>query len=330
MGNRLTENFLKWIKTLMLTGVGIALFYFAVRNQNWGNFRSIISGGTYYNVFGIVLVSYASYWFRTKRWKLLLHAAGKEASFVHSISALSVSYMINYAIPRLGELTRCYIIRRREGIPFELSLGTVIMERLVDIAILGLVVSAALLLQFKQLFGFAKTNIYQPIREKIGSAEIPLHSILLMLAVVVLLYFIVQKISKWKSGQLQLHSFVDGLKSIRQVKSKRQFAFYTAGIWTCYFLMTYLWAFSFTETENISPLQAFVVMVAGTLGRSLPIQGGGFGAYHFMVTQTLVIYGITEQAGFALAVLIHGGQMVFSLLIGLAGYFYLMLTEKKQ
>lgn len=312
----------KIIRATALLLLGCALFYLAVRNQQWETFSSILASGNYMLVPVIIIVSLASYVFRNERWRLLAHATAHQPDRMNAIAALSVSYLVNYAVPRLGELTRCYLLKRKEKIPFELTLGTVVVERLVDIVMLCLVVLVALLLQFNQLANFALHHIWSPVLQRFssGSFAAKIIGIAIILGFV---FFLLRKLAGKFSGKIELAVFTHGLKSILKVKHKGLFILYTIGIWICYFLMTYLWAFSFRATGNISFLQAFVVMTAGTLGRSLPIQGGGFGAYHFMVTQVLLIYGISEQHGFALAVVIHAGQMIFSLLMGIWGYVYI-------
>ena len=44
-----------------------------------------------------------------------------------------VGYFANYAVPRLGEVTRCGILARYDKVPFAESLGTVIVERIIDV-----------------------------------------------------------------------------------------------------------------------------------------------------------------------------------------------------
>ena len=47
-----------------------------------------------------------------------------------------VGYLSNYALPRLGEVTRCVTLGKREKIPVDSLIGTVIIERVIDLVML--------------------------------------------------------------------------------------------------------------------------------------------------------------------------------------------------
>jgi uncharacterized membrane protein YbhN (UPF0104 family) len=92
--------------------------------------------------------------------------------------------------------------------------------------------------------------------------------------------------------------------------------------------MTYLWFFLFEESSGLSMYQAFLVMVLGVIARTLPIQAGSAGAYHFIVGKALMILGIGNVVASALALLIHGFQTVFTLLFGIIAYVWLLGKNK--
>ena len=83
--------------------------------------------------------------------------------------------------------------------------------------------------------------------------------------------------------------------------------------------MTYFWFFVFKETSVLGWGACLSILSIGTIGRSVPIQGGGMGAYHFLVTNVAIIYGITASFGKTLATLIHAGQTFFTFAMGLVG-----------
>ena len=97
------------------------------------------------------------------------------------------------------------------------------------------------------------------------------------------------------------------------------FLLYTFLIWLGYYLMTYFWFFVFKETSVLTWGACLSILTIGTIGRSVPIQGGGMGAYHFLVTSVVVIYGLSEEWGKALSTLIHAGQTFFTFAMGLVG-----------
>lgn len=94
--------------------------------------------------------------------------------------------------------------------------------------------------------------------------------------------------------------------------------------------MTYLWFFIFPESATLTPYQAFIVMVLGTIARSLPIQAGSAGAYHYVVSQALLLMGIGLSTGNALAIVIHGFQTVVTLVLGFSSYLWLLYQNKNE
>jgi hypothetical protein len=83
--------------------------------------------------------------------------------------------------------------------------------------------------------------------------------------------------------------------------------------------MTYFWFFVFEETSILGLGACLTILSIGTIGRSVPIQGGGMGAYHFLVQQVCILYGLGGIFGQTLATLIHAGQTFFTFVMGLAG-----------
>ncbi|MGZ4118329.1 MAG: hypothetical protein ACXVPY_12640, partial [Bacteroidia bacterium] len=60
--------------------------------------------------------------------------------------------------------------------------------------------------------------------------------------------------------------------------------------------------------------------------------GGGMGAYHFLVTSVVMLYGLSNEWGKALATLIHAGQTFFTFAMGLIGLliFFVAYWRKKD
>mgnify|MGYP001795362787 CR=1 FL=1 len=94
--------------------------------------------------------------------------------------------------------------------------------------------------------------------------------------------------------------------------------------------MTYFWFFVFEETSVLTWGACLTILSIGTIGRSVPIQGGGIGAYHFLVGQVVLLYGVTGIVGKTLATLIHAGQTVFTFAMGLAGLIIFFIGYWKR
>ena len=83
---------------------------------------------------------------RAARWRLLLGKVGDGARlpFGLVLRALLIGYLGNAALPaRLGEAARAGVVSRAAGRPFGAVLGTVLLERLIDLVALAVLVLIA-------------------------------------------------------------------------------------------------------------------------------------------------------------------------------------------
>ena len=315
------------VQYILLLAIGVLLCWSFFRSLNFTELKQNINSGDFSWFYVVMFISVMVYIIRVLRWQMLIKAIGHEAKFSNAFAALSISYFVSFVVPRLGEVTRCLSIKKQHNIPFLELLGTVIIERAIDIVSLIIVLLLTLLLQFKMIMEFVNQNIITPFYEGIivkmiaGNSKILIIALsILLIAITFFLYF--RKYIREKSPRLLLQ-FIDslkhGLESIVELKQKRLFIFYTFLIWVCYFLMTYFWFFVFKETSVLGWGACLSILSIGTIGRSVPIQGGGMGAYHFLVTNVAIIYGISASFGKTLATLIHAGQTFFTFAMGLVG-----------
>src|SRR5213078_940959 len=82
--------------------------------------------------FGAVFVC-ADLAFRGVRWQRLVHPI-RSVRYLHMLGYLLIGYLMNNVLPaRLGELVRSHYLGDREGISRASALGTVVVERVVDL-----------------------------------------------------------------------------------------------------------------------------------------------------------------------------------------------------
>jgi uncharacterized protein (TIRG00374 family) len=315
------------LQYIILLAIGLGLSWLFFRNLDLEELQKTISTGNFSWFYIVMVVSVLVYVFRVLRWQMLIEATGYKARFHNAFAALSIGYFVNFAVPRLGEITRCLSVKKQDKVPFMQLLGTVIIERVVDIVSLVVLLLLTLLLQFNQVLEFMEVNVFQPIYEMVvlkimnGNTVIQISFVMIVfISIVSLIYF--RKYLQDKTPKLLLQ-FINGLKegltSIARLKRKGLFIIYTILIWVCYYLMTYFWFFVFEETSILGLGACLTILSIGTIGRSVPIQGGGMGAYHFLVQQVCMLYGLSSYFGQTLATLIHAGQTFFTFAMGLVG-----------
>lgn len=315
------------LQYIFLLAAGILLSWLFFKNFSFKELNQNLKSGHFTWFYVVMLVTLLVYTVRTLRWQMLIKAVGYETKFKNAFVALSISYFVSFIVPRLGEVTRCLSVKKYHDIPFMQLLGTVIIERVVDIISLFVLLLLTIVLQFSQIMEFVKLNIFQPFYDavivKILNGNMFIIATALtagVLSLSLFLYF--RKYIREKSPKI-IVKFVEGLKegltSIGKLKEKKLFIAYTFLIWLGYYLMTYFWFFVFEQTSVLGWGACLSIVSIGSIGRSVPIQGGGMGAYHFLVTNVVVLYGVSQEFGKTLATLIHAGQAFFTLAMGLIG-----------
>ena len=307
------------IQVLFLV-IGLTLLYLAFRGQDFNSiYREILQADMSW-FFVVFLVTCFGNLVRTFRWMLLIYPLNYKPKLGNTFLALMVGYFVNFAVPRLGEISRCYALRRSDGVPFNLSLGTVVAERLVDIFSLIMITVSALYFQYDLLYGFFEkyilTYFYNSLISK--TTAFALLAFLFLCSLLIFYFFRKKILSNQFIHKIYLFllDLVKGVISIFRMKNGWLFFLCTIIIWTCYFLSTYLWFKGFESTKHLGFTAGFALLVIGTVGRSVPVQGQGLGAYHFLVVKGLLLFGIAEVSGNALAMIIYLTQTCFYLVVG--------------
>jgi uncharacterized protein (TIRG00374 family) len=332
----LKKTILSILKYLILLCIALGLLYLAFKGVD---VRKTFEEISHVNVLwlsasiGVSLIAFVS---RAIRWNMLIEPLGYKPRLSNTFYSLMVGYFANLAVPRLGEVTRCGSLSKAEKVPFNSLVGTVIVERLIDVISLLICLIITALIEYERLGNFLMDSVINPIREKVSAS---LHSLLfivlsaLIVAVLtgVIIWFI--KKSRQSSGESKIVSMikglVDGLLSIGQLKRPLLFIFHSVLIWVMYFLMAYLAFFSLPVTNNLTWSAGMFVLVVGGLGMTAPVQGG-IGAYHLLVSQGLMLYGLSQQDGLAFATLLHTSQMLIVIFFGALSFLLLLLASKKS
>lgn len=259
------------------------------------------------------------FYFRALRWRILLQSANYHPPLSTTIYALMIGYFANMAIPRVGEITRCATLNKTNHIPIDVSFGTVITERVIDIITLIIVIVSVLILDFSFFSTFFEQNILQFIYQKFSSSYIYIIIILLTLLSIFVMFIIfrnklqhfliVRKTTDFAKGVLQ------GISSILHLKKRGYFLLYTLLIWICYVMMTYVIFFSIESTSHLNLVDSLFILSIGGLGMSAPVQNG-FGAFHWIVSRGLMLFGISQVDGLLYATLCHESQTLMLLILG--------------
>lgn len=258
---------------------------------------------------------------RAYRWQFMIEPMGYKLRLPNSIMAVFATYLVNYTIPRAGEITRATIITNYEGVPFEKGFGTIVAERIADMLVMLIIIIITLFLEFE--------FIYQIFAERFDGHKIVygLIAVLIILALIILL--IRSSSSKFA---IKIKSFISGLiegvMTIFKMKKKWAFIFHTLFIWTMYVLMFYVTTFALDETTNI-PLAAILI---GFISASFSIAAtnGGIGSYPVAVYLAFSIFGIAKDPSIAFGWIMWSSQTLMIIVLGGLSLIYLPIYNRKE
>ena len=86
---------------------------------------------------------------RAFRWRMLLSSADLQVGHRRAVELVFISYLINSVTPRLGELTRSLLVGKGSVSRSTRAFGTVVIEKIADVACLIVVVGSAVLLRWQ-------------------------------------------------------------------------------------------------------------------------------------------------------------------------------------
>lgn len=252
----------------------------------------------------MAVVAYISHVLRAERWRMLLIPTGNQVKLSNSFFSLMVGYLVNLAIPRGGEVSRCYNLYRLENTPVEVSFGTVVLERLVDVLCLALVIVAAFFAEWKRLVDFLNSL---GVGTGDGGFQIP-GWVFFGLGGVLVIAGLLYAFRKNEKLLKIIRGFREGLMSVIHLKHKWLFATYSVLIWFLYFLMSYCVVKAFDTTAGLGFSAVLTLFALGAIAMAAPLPGGT-GSYHTIVPLGLVmIYKLPQDEAIAFVFIFHAWQ----------------------
>ncbi len=284
-----------------------------------------------------MLIGVISHFFRALRWNLLISSLGYETKPSVTFYAVMGGYLFNLVTPRLGEITRCGILHRSSNVSFSILFGTVLSERFFDILCMIALISITILLQLSFLGAFLEKYIYHPLLERFENNYLIIILIFFaVIIIIILIYkFLKKRFRKARPGgriswlKMQLKGMIAGVKTIRYMRKRWTFLFYTFMMWLNYFLMVYLCFFAIEGTLHLGLSEGITVLSLGTIGIALPVPGG-IGTYHFIVIKTLTeLYNVYPTSAVSYAYIAHASQILMLLAVGLFSLLMIFFITKK-
>lgn len=318
------KQFVKLSIYIFFLALGAGLFFFVIQNKNFNNILNIIAKADPKWIVAVVLISLLCHIIRALRWHMLIEANGTSPSKIYTYHSMMFGYLVNIVAPRVGELTRCAALRKRNKISFNITFGTVLMDKILDMVVLTVIIIFVLTTYFRDIYQIITKDIPTQFGTNQGGNSQLKYYIIASLIILILTWFLFKKRlgNTGKRIDSFLRQVMKGATSIKKVHKKWLLLLYTILIWMCYFLMSYFCFLSLNQTMGFSPMIVIIIMALGGIARAVPIPAGAMGAYHIIVSAAIVHFTILPntdygwEVGFGLATIIHGLQLLFYLTFG--------------
>ncbi len=314
----------KWASILLPIALGLFLIGFTYTQFSPEQIEEIKRQFQQAN-YGYILISLGfgllALFSRAQRWVYSLEPLGHQPKLRTNFMAVCIAYFMNLSLPRSGEVSRALVLKKYENIPFDQAFGTIIAERIIDFIFLLSFIGLAVVLQYDLFKVF--------VLDLLSLQQLALLFLIGLAGLIVVVGLYKRATNRWVLAiKAKLSGLVQGIQSLLTMKKKGLFLLHSLFIWTCYVLMFYVTIFALPETANLSFNAVLMAFITG--GIAITLTNSGFGAYPFLISKILLVYGVPETAGNAFGWIVWTSQTLLVVLLGLLSFLILPILHKNK
>ncbi|WP_336127999.1 lysylphosphatidylglycerol synthase transmembrane domain-containing protein [Mesoflavibacter sp. CH_XMU1422-2] len=309
------------LKIVLPILLGVFLIWYSLSKISISGLLEYFKNANYLYIFLGVIFGLLSHLSRAYRWLFMLEPMGYKVKMGNSIMAVFAAYLINYTIPRAGEVARATVLTNYEGVPFQKGFGTIVAERVADFIVMLLIIGFTLILQFEFIFNFFAEK-FNPIKLIIA------FSILLILGFLSIIYIkkssskIAIKIKNFANG------LIEGALSVFKMKKKWAFIFHTFFIWAMYISMFYITTFAIKDLGSVSIGAVLIGFILATF--SIAATNGGIGSYPEAIVIAFTLFGLPEDPSRAFGWIMWTSQTLLIFVLGGLSLLYLPFFNRNK
>jgi uncharacterized protein (TIRG00374 family) len=244
-----------------------------------------------------LLAYYCTFPLRSLRWTLILRRVGTQVRYRDATEILFLSWFVNCLVPaKLGDLYRAYLLRGNFGASISRTVGTIFIERITDVVVIfGLALAAG-------YWSFRNRN--RPEVDALFLAGF-IFAMLLILFVVVLRYQ-GQHVTRFLPSRIAefYERFHEGSTRALTPRVLLPVAVLTGVVWLLEGVRVYFVIHSLDlpyEQLNLRISSSIFVALAASLLTVVPLTPAGIGFVQAGIVGVLTLYGVSEEAGTAVA-----------------------------
>jgi hypothetical protein len=324
------------LQYLIFLGLGVFFAWLSLRNLNKekiDQIKAALRDAKHWLIIPVFIMLFLGHLVRALRWKLLMEPMGYKPTTANTFFAVMIGYLTNQAVPRLGEVLKCTVLARYEKIPADKLIGTIIIERIIDAITLLLVFGITLVIQphlYNELIE-AMFNSKSGEQEKKMAGWLFGLIVLGVIVVIIAAWMLIKKKTMKDLGaviKMIGQRIVMGISSVRRLKRRGMFLFYTLVLWSIYLFGGYIGFMALQDTQHYGIPEAFAVLSAGSVG--MIASPGGIGAYAYLLQQTMQLYGLSEVIALAFGWILWMAQTAVILIGGIFSFVAIPYYNKNR
>lgn len=301
--------------------LGVLLVWYSFTKISFSQLLEFAKNANYWYIFLGLSFGILSHFSRAYRWLFMAEPLGYKPKLGNSFMAVYSAYLINFTIPRAGEIARASILANYEKIPFEKGFGTIVAERVADTIMLLVIISLALFLQFDVIYSFFTERL------QLSTILIVVFGLVIVSGFGFYIFkkstnpFIV-KIKNFVSG------IIEGALSIFKMKRKWAFIAHTLFIWIMYVLMFYVTSLSI-EPLGVIPFEALLIAFI-MASFSIAATNGGIGSFPEAIVIALTLFNLPEDPSRAFGWIMWASQTLVIIILGGISLVYLPIYNRNK
>jgi uncharacterized protein (TIRG00374 family) len=328
------KKLLTIFKFSFFLGLGVFLVWWSIHqipDEEFSKFKQSLATAKYWMIVPVFFIMSASHIIRALRWKLLMEPMGYKPSLPNTFFAVMIGYLANFAFPRLGEVLKCSILAKYEGVPAEKNVGTIVAERAFDVICLLGIFLLALILQYDVVIAaYHKMQAYSA-SIKNNDSNIGFYIKLGLIGFFLIFIIWITATKKWKVFIEKLKGIIkgigEGLTSALRLKQKNLFIIYSIAIWILYLTGTWIGLYA-TAGTGVGFSAAASCLAFASIG--MIITPGGIGSYALFTAFVLELNKVDYFLGLANGTLQWFAQFLIILLVGFICIILLPIYNKKK
>jgi glycosyltransferase 2 family protein len=331
----MSKKILSALQYIIFLGGGLLLVWWQLHSMTDAekvDFKYAIAHTNYAMVIPVMLMSLASHFSRSMRWKLLLEPLGYNPKLKNLFAVTMAGYLANSAVPRLGEVLKCTLLSKYEKLKVDNLIGSILIERTFDLITYAFFIVITILIQVNVIGEFLQNKF----AEMAGKTGMPIWAKgIIALGLLAVFVFAIKKILQLYPQNkiiVKINNFMigiaNGFTAIKNLKNRKAFLLHTIFIWSMYLLQIYFGFKAMESTAGLGIKAACSVLTMSTV--AMILTPGGLGVFPLLVMQTLVVYAVPEPAGKAFGFLIWGVSTGLIIVAGLISLVALPYMNKKS